>query len=68
MRGVVFLDAGNVFLTVSDFDLGGLRESAGLGARVSTPIGPFRVEYGWKLDRRPGESPGELHLAIGAIF
>ena len=48
--------------------LGDLRESAGAGLRFETPIGPIRLEYGWKLDRREGASDGEAHLAIGAVF
>lgn len=68
LKLVTFLDVGNVYLRLADFDLGDLRESAGLGLRYETPIGPLRAEYGWKLDRREGESPGEFHLAIGAVF
>lgn len=68
LKLVTFLDVGNVYLTLADFDLGDLRESAGLGFRYETPIGPLRAEYGWKLDQREGESPGEFHLAIGAVF
>ncbi|HEX6850726.1 MAG TPA: outer membrane protein assembly factor BamA [Candidatus Polarisedimenticolaceae bacterium] len=68
LKLVTFVDIGNVYLRLADFDLGDLRESAGLGFRYETPIGPLRAEYGWKLDRREGESPGEFHLAIGAVF
>ena len=68
LRGEVFLDAGNVYPTVSDFDPTDLRSSAGLGLRLDTPIGPIRVEYGWKLDRRPDESAGELVFGIGVLF
>jgi outer membrane protein insertion porin family len=68
LRGEVFLDAGNVYPTVSDFDPTDIRSSAGLGLRLDTPIGPIRVEYGWKLDRRPDESAGELVFGIGVLF
>ena len=68
LRGELFLDAGNVYINLSDFDPTNLRSSAGLGFRLETPIGPIRVEYGWKLDRREGESPGELVFAIGTVF
>ena len=65
----LFLDAGSVWfqagLPGTGFDL---RESAGVGLRYRTPIGPISLEYGWKLDRREGESPGEVHFNIGAIF
>jgi outer membrane protein insertion porin family len=68
LKLVGFLDVGNVYFRLADLDLGELRESAGLGLRFETPIGPIRVEYGWKLDRQEGESAGEAHLAIGAVF
>ena len=64
----VFLDAGSVWFpgsTENGFDL---RESAGLGLRYVTPIGPISLDYGWKLDRREGESSSEWHFTIGAVF
>jgi outer membrane protein insertion porin family len=70
VRGELFVDAGNVYPTVADIDWRSLRfrYSGGLGIRVDTPIGPIRVEYGWKLDRAEGESPGEWVIAIGNVF
>jgi outer membrane protein insertion porin family len=68
LRGVVFYDVGNVWLEVSDVDLGGLRQNVGVGLHYLTPIGPLRVEYGRKLDREPGETKGELFFAIGTAF
>ena len=26
------------------------------------------AEYGWKLDREPGETSGEFHFAIGTVY
>jgi outer membrane protein insertion porin family len=68
LRGIVFYDAGNVYDFVSNFDPLDLRYVLGLGLRLETPVGPFRVEYGRKLDREPGESGGELFFAIGSAF
>jgi outer membrane protein assembly complex protein YaeT len=68
LKGELFLDAGNVYPTLADFDPTDLRSAAGLGLRFDTPIGPIRVEYGWKLDRKDGESAGEFVIAIGAVF
>jgi outer membrane protein insertion porin family len=68
LRGELFLDAGNVYRTLSDFDLTDLRSSAGVGVRLDTPVGPIRVEYGWKLNRKPDESSGELTFSIGTVF
>ncbi|MHB8173718.1 MAG: outer membrane protein assembly factor BamA [Nitrospirota bacterium] len=46
----------------------GLRYGAGLGIRYETPVGPLRLDYGFKLNRRPGESAGELHFTLGQAF
>jgi outer membrane protein insertion porin family len=73
LGGVVFTDVGNVFRRVSDFDLGALRASAGVGVRYKSPIGPVRFDVGFKLNRRelsPGHlEPGyALHFSIGQAF
>jgi|Deesub1362A_J573_1020465.scaffolds.fasta_scaffold00275_17 outer membrane protein insertion porin family len=67
-RVVTFLDAGNVWIKTEDIDPDDLRYTAGLGIRYSTPVGPIRIDYGQKLDRRPGESKGEIHFSIGHAF
>jgi outer membrane translocation and assembly module TamA len=36
--------------------------------RLRTAVGPLRLGYGRKLDRMPGESSGELFIAIGETF
>jgi len=66
--GDVFADGGNVWASGSDIRLADFRWGAGLGLRVETPVGPIRLEYGWKLDRKPGESNGELFLSLGNSF
>ena len=48
--------------------LNDLRASFGAGIRYGTPVGPLRIDYGQKIHRRPGESPGELHFNIGHTF
>lgn len=65
LRLVAFLDAGNVYTADNQFDLGELRRSAGFGIRLLTPVGPVRLDWGFKLDRRPGESVGELGFLLG---
>ena len=69
LRGVVFTDIGNVFTTNNPFvHLGDVRYTAGLGLRVTTPVGPLRLDYGRKLNRKHDESPGELHFTLGHAF
>jgi outer membrane protein insertion porin family len=63
-----FVDAGNVYPLVGDIDLTDLRYSAGLGVRYRTALGPLRLDWGYKLNRREGESPHRFHLTIGNAF
>lgn len=67
-RVVPFLDAGNVWGSPTATDLGALRYTGGLGLQYTTPVGPVRLDYGYKLDREPGESQAELHFSIGHAF
>jgi outer membrane protein insertion porin family len=67
LRVVAFIDVGNVYDTTNQFDFGELRRSAGVGVRLITPVGPIRLDYGFKLDRRPGESIGEFGFLLGTF-
>jgi outer membrane protein assembly complex protein YaeT len=66
--GAGFVDVGNVYPRIGDFNPFDVRSSAGLGLRVRTPYVVFRVDYGIKLDRKPGESFGQLFISIGQAF
>lgn len=66
--GAVFLDIGNVFETVSDFSLSDLRKSAGAGLRIKIRYLLLRFDYGFKLDRRPGERGSAFFFSIGQAF
>ncbi len=72
--GVVgFLDVGNVFAVVSDVRLGDLRGGAGFGIRYKSPIGPIRVDLGFKLGALRTFNAGRekrmaLHFSIGQAF
>ena len=70
---VGFMDAGQVFNRVSDFDFGQIKPTAGFGLRYLSPIGPIRVDLGFKLDRGrlpTGEQERltELHISLGQAF
>ena len=65
---VPFVDCGNVWIDAKEFSLGDLKYTAGLGLRYATPVGPLRIDYGFKLNREKGESSGELHFSIGQAF
>ena len=64
---VLFTDGGNVWPD-QEIRLSDLRSSFGAGIRYGTPVGPLRIDYGQKIHRLPGESPGELHFSIGNTF
>jgi outer membrane protein insertion porin family/translocation and assembly module TamA len=67
-RGVAFVDAGNVWRDTSEVELADLRYTPGLGVRYDTPIGPIRVDAGFKTR---AEDPGPsvvFHLSVGNAF
>ncbi len=68
LHGVVFYDAGNVFLNASDFRLFDLRHSAGAGLRVSLPFGLLRFDWAWVLDRQPGEKAHRFWFNLNHAF
>ncbi len=45
-RAAAFIDFGNVFLNIPNFDLGQLKYTSGLELRYMTPIGPLGVGIG----------------------
>jgi outer membrane protein assembly factor BamA len=70
---VGFLDAGNVWKRASDIDLTDLRAAAGFGVRYRSPLGPLRVDLGFKLDPRvlssgSRERTAILHVSLGQAF
>jgi outer membrane protein assembly complex protein YaeT len=67
LQGVGFVDLGNVYERLEDFNFS-LRKTAGIGLRVKIKYIPLRFDYGYKLDRRPGESAGALFFSIGQAF
>jgi outer membrane protein assembly complex protein YaeT len=67
-EGVGFVDVGNVYAKVADFDLGDLRKTAGFGLRLKIPFFMLRFDYGFILDRRPGEPSGGFFFSIGQAF
>jgi outer membrane protein insertion porin family len=67
--GVIFYDAGNVFNEDESVDLGTLRNSTGFGFRWYSPMGPIRIEYGYKLDVKEGEERGgRWEFSMGSAF
>lgn len=79
---VGFLDTGNVFARATDIDLGELKSAVGFGVRYKSPIGPIRVDLGFKLQRdviaqldpagnliaNKRERLTALHISLGQAF
>lgn len=68
MRGVLFFDAGNAFDNGEDFRLEDFRTAAGAGVRWNSPMGPLRIEWGYNVDRKPGEDSSNWQFSMGAFF
>jgi outer membrane protein insertion porin family len=64
---VTFLDTGNVWKLAENMDAK-LKYTAGVGLRYKTPVGPVRLDYGYKLNKEKGESSGEVHFSFGQAF
>ncbi|MCP4158255.1 MAG: BamA/TamA family outer membrane protein, partial [bacterium] len=65
---VLFMDLGNITPEISDFALGNLRKSIGIGLRIYTPVVLLRLDWGFKLNRRPDESASTIFFSIGQAF
>jgi len=66
--GALFLDGGNVWNDYRDIRTGALKWGAGLGVRYLSPVGPLRLEIGWKLDRETFEDPYVWFISLGNPF
>ncbi len=68
VTALVFFDAGNAFNKNSDWKIGG-GSSVGFGVRWYSPMGPLRLEYGFKLNERENDpDSGRFEFKIGGSF
>ena len=66
-QGVLFYDIGNAWDTGVGFvNSRRYRSGYGFGARVATPLGPIRLDYGIADDRTTGR--GIIHFSMGHVF
>ncbi len=68
VEGALFYDAGKVFREPSQFSLSNWYSSVGVGLRYLTPVGPLRIDYGYKLRPVPGQGRGRFHISFGFPF
>ncbi|MFA4902476.1 MAG: BamA/TamA family outer membrane protein [Desulfobaccales bacterium] len=68
--GVIFMDAGNVYPKIHNFDLGQLKYSPGFGLRYLSPIGPIGVDIAFPTNRinYQEDSPYQIHFTVGYGF
>lgn len=64
--GVIFYDGGEVDVAGQTFH-DPFRQSAGVGLRINTPVGPLSLDYGRKINQQPGEGPDAWQLYIGTF-
>ncbi len=67
LSGLLFLDAGNVWATPSDFD-SELFFSAGLGFRAVTPLGLLRLDLAFPINGRPTDPEYKIYAGFGTVF
>lgn len=66
LKGVVFFDAGQAYQDFTNF--GSLRYTTGTGIRWISPMGPIRIEWGYNIQKKPGESSSKFEFAFGSFF
>ena len=68
VRGVAFIDAGNVFPLATDLSFTNLDAGAGVGVRIHSPFALVRIDYGMPLTRRSREPAGRWYFGLGHAF
>lgn len=63
-----FADAGNLWSEAGDLQPFDLQVGIGPGLRVYTPLGAIRLDYGYNLDRQPGDPVGAWQVGFGFTF
>lgn len=66
ISGVVFVDAGNVWTESFKYRLGELAYAVGAGIRITTPIGPIRLDIGFPVGNEK-KSP-QFFISVGQAF
>lgn len=65
-RGVVFYDIGQAFDDNESIGIDQMRQGWGYGVRWMSPLGPIRVEFGYPINRQPGERGVQTMFSFGA--
>jgi outer membrane protein insertion porin family len=68
LGGVTFFDAGAVTPEVKDFSFNDFHPGVGGGLRLTTPIGPIRLDVGYALRQVLHDDRIQVYLTIGHAF
>lgn len=68
LGAAVFFDDGNVWDDWRKVALNQLRPGVGVGIYFMSPVGPVRLDYGMKLDKKPFEPLGVVNFSVGYAF
>lgn len=74
IQSALFFDFGGAWRSNKEInfnfgkDLNKLKAGVGFGIRFKTPAFPIRLDWGWGLHHRPGESRNQFYFTIGDLF
>jgi outer membrane protein assembly complex protein YaeT len=68
IRGVGFVDMGNVYPTVSDISFSDFLVGLGAGIRLDTPVGLIRFDLAAPANGRPFDPKWRVHFGLGHAF
>ncbi len=68
LHGVVFSDSGQLVNTPDELSLDNQQFTVGTGIRVMTPVGPVRLDWGYKLEPVDWERRDRWHFSFGYPF
>ena len=68
LKGVGFVDMGNVYPKVSDISFTNLQVGVGAGARFDTPFGLIRFDFGVPANPRPFDPRWRFYFGLGHAF
>ena len=68
MRMSAFIDAGNIYETTSNIELGDLRISAGIGFAYLSPIGAIGMYWSTPILKKSGDIIENFGFSLGTGF
>jgi outer membrane protein insertion porin family len=68
LGGVTFVDAGAVTPKIKNFSFATFYPGVGGGLRITTPIGPIRLDVGYALRQVEHDNRIQVYLTIGQAF